>query len=81
MELPFARFFLSKMKGLSSRGILVVTIYYSTMYICMYSCACITVSDLRFLDEQLYKNLIFLKTYEGDVADLGLTFSYVDNGM
>ncbi|EQC42867.1 hypothetical protein SDRG_00586 [Saprolegnia diclina VS20] len=31
--------------------------------------------DLPSLDPELYKNLSFLKSYEGDVADLGLTFS------
>ncbi|KAJ3112252.1 Ubiquitin-protein ligase E3B [Phlyctochytrium bullatum] len=31
--------------------------------------------DLPSLDEQLYKNLLFLKHYEGNVEDLGLTFT------
>ncbi|KAJ1543257.1 hypothetical protein HK405_009413, partial [Cladochytrium tenue] len=31
--------------------------------------------DLPSLDPQLYKNLIFLKHYEGDAEDLGLTFT------
>ncbi|KDO27835.1 hypothetical protein SPRG_07108 [Saprolegnia parasitica CBS 223.65] len=31
--------------------------------------------DLPSLDPELYKNLSFLKSYEGDVADLGLSFS------
>jgi len=29
--------------------------------------------DLQALDEQLYKNLILVKYYEGNVQDLGLT--------
>ncbi|ETV85916.1 hypothetical protein, variant [Aphanomyces astaci] len=33
------------------------------------------IHDLPSLDPQLYKNLMFLKTYDGDVSDLGLTFS------
>ena len=37
--------------------------------------------DLKTLDEELYKNLMFLKTYEGDVSDLCLTFSLSDNEM
>jgi ubiquitin-protein ligase E3 C len=33
---------------------------------------------LQTLDSQLYKNLISLKTYEGSVEDLSLTFSVDD---
>lgn len=32
-------------------------------------------NDLSSLDPELYRNLSFLKTYEGDLADLCLTFS------
>jgi ubiquitin-protein ligase E3 C len=32
------------------------------------------ISDLKFLDKELFKNLNFLKTYEGDFEDLCLTF-------
>mmetsp|Transcript_25633 Transcript_25633/g.50463 ORF Transcript_25633/g.50463 Transcript_25633/m.50463 type:complete len:1200 (+) Transcript_25633:62-3661(+) len=34
-----------------------------------------SVDDLESMDPDLYKNIIFLKKYDGDVADLGLTFS------
>ena len=33
------------------------------------------VSDLPSLDPELYKNLMFLKSYEGDVSDLCLDFT------
>lgn len=33
------------------------------------------VSELRSLDAELYKNLLFLKSYEGNVSDLSLSFS------
>jgi hypothetical protein len=33
---------------------------------------------LNILDAELYKNLIFLKEFEGDSSVLGLTFSVVD---
>ena len=33
------------------------------------------IDDLATLDPELYKNLIFLKTYEGNISDLCLTFS------
>lgn len=35
-------------------------------------------SELESLDKELYKNLKFLKTYEGDCKDLMLTFSVKD---
>lgn len=37
------------------------------------------VDDLPSLDEELYRNLMFLKTYAGDCDDLGLNFAIVDN--
>ena len=33
------------------------------------------VEDLYILDPELYKNLMFMKHYDGDVTDLALTFS------
>jgi hypothetical protein len=33
------------------------------------------VNDLASLDPQLHRNLMFLKTYAGDIADLSLTFA------
>ena len=36
--------------------------------------------DLPSLDPELYQGLISLKNYEGDVTDLGLTFSIDENG-
>lgn len=39
------------------------------------------INDLSTLDPELHRNLMFLKTYEGDLADLGLTFSVVDSGL
>jgi ubiquitin-protein ligase E3 C len=30
--------------------------------------------DLASLDPELYKNLLFVKNYQGDFEDLGLTF-------
>eukprot|EP01112_Ceratiomyxa_fruticulosa_P021043 TRINITY_DN7326_c0_g1_i2.p1 TRINITY_DN7326_c0_g1~~TRINITY_DN7326_c0_g1_i2.p1 ORF type:complete len:401 (+),score=65.54 TRINITY_DN7326_c0_g1_i2:900-2102(+) len=39
------------------------------------------VNDLIFLDAQLHKNLIYLKRYEGNVEDLSLTFSVLENQL
>ena len=37
----------------------------------------VDINHLASLDPEMYKNLLFLKTYEGDVADLGLDFTVV----
>uniref|UniRef100_A0A0G4HEI3 HECT-type E3 ubiquitin transferase n=1 Tax=Chromera velia CCMP2878 TaxID=1169474 RepID=A0A0G4HEI3_9ALVE len=37
------------------------------------------VDDVPFLDKELHKNLMFVKDYPGDVADLALHFSVTDN--
>lgn len=34
-----------------------------------------SLKELENLDKELYKNLKFLKNYEGDVVDLGLNFT------
>ncbi|KAL7447786.1 hypothetical protein ACHAWC_000107, partial [Mediolabrus comicus] len=36
-------------------------------------------TDLSTIDTQLYNNLMFLKTYDGDAADLCLTFAVNDD--
>jgi ubiquitin-protein ligase E3 C len=38
-----------------------------------------TFSDLSKMDAQLYNNLMFLKTYEGDAEDLCLTFTVAND--
>jgi ubiquitin-protein ligase E3 C len=37
------------------------------------------VHHLSSLDPELYKNLMFVKTYEGDVTDLSLSFVVTDD--
>jgi ubiquitin-protein ligase E3 C len=39
------------------------------------------VNDLSTLDPELYRNLMFLKAYEGDIADLSLTFAITDTAL
>ena len=39
------------------------------------------IDDLSTLDPDLYKNLMFLKTFDGNVADLDLTFSVMDDSF
>lgn len=40
-----------------------------------------SIDQLRSLDPELYKNLTYVKHYEGNVEDLGLTFSYDEERM
>jgi len=56
VELPFAFFFLSKLRG-RRNGL----------------------NDLFSLDAELYRSLLFLKRYEGDVEDLCLFFTVTDS--
>ena len=39
------------------------------------------INDLATLDKELYKNLMFLKSYDGDISDLCLTFSITDDSL
>ena len=39
------------------------------------------INDLLTLDPELYRNLMFLRDYEGDFADLALTFTTADNNL
>ena len=37
--------------------------------------------DLPSLDAELYKSLLFLRDYEGDVDDLALSFTVTDGAL
>ncbi len=56
-------------------------------YLCVCVCfACsaswyYAVASLATLDAELYKQLLFLKRYEGDPADLALTFAVHDDSQ
>jgi len=39
------------------------------------------IDELPSLDVEFYKNLTWIKRYEGDIADLGLTFTYEEDIM
>ena len=39
------------------------------------------INDLLTLDPELYRNLMFLRDYEGDFADLALTFTTADDNL
>ena len=39
------------------------------------------VNDLVTLDPELYRNLMFMRDYQGDFADLALTFTTADSAL
>ena len=39
------------------------------------------VNDLPTLDAELYRNLMHLRDYQGDAADLALTFTVADSAL
>ena len=39
------------------------------------------IDELPSLDAEFYKNLTWIKRYDGDIADLGLTFTYEEDIM
>lgn len=39
------------------------------------------VNDLVTLDPELYRNLMFMRDYDGDFADLALTFTTADSDI
>lgn len=41
----------------------------------------VDIHHLASLDPEVYKNLLFLKSYEGDVEELGLNFTVVNNDL
>lgn len=41
----------------------------------------VDIHHLASLDPEVYRNLLFLKSYEGDVEELGLNFTVVNNDL
>lgn len=41
----------------------------------------VDIHHLASLDPEVYKNLLFLKSYDGDVEELGLNFTVVNNEL
>jgi hypothetical protein len=54
---------------------LFFTLLYIYIYIYLY-----VVDDLMYLDSELYRNILFLMSYQGNVEELGLTFTVSSNG-
>ena len=75
VELPFAGFFLNKVLGRNNYRKLFFSSFLSLLFfIVSYDRPFLAVDDLITLDSELYKNLLFIKHYKGDVEDLCLYF-------
>ncbi|KAL4436604.1 hypothetical protein ABPG75_003743 [Micractinium tetrahymenae] len=71
--------FLGKMLGKAMYEGILVELPLAPFFLKKFRGAYCDINDLPTLDPELYRNLVFLKRYEGDVADLGLTFTITDN--
>ncbi|KAL4444560.1 hypothetical protein ABPG77_002377 [Micractinium sp. CCAP 211/92] len=71
--------FLGQMLGKAMYEGILVELPLAPFFLKKFRGAYCDISDLPTLDPELHRNLVFLKRYEGDVADLGLTFTITDN--
>ncbi|KAF9583402.1 hypothetical protein BGW38_009540 [Lunasporangiospora selenospora] len=64
-----------KMLGKAMYEGLLVEVKFANFFLSKILGRTVFLDEMRSFDEQVFKNLMFLKKYEGDVEDLGLTFS------
>ncbi|XP_041360114.1 ubiquitin-protein ligase E3C-like [Gigantopelta aegis] len=75
-------FFLGRMLGKALYENMLVELPFASFFlhkILSRSTADLDIHHLASLDPVMYKNLLFLKTYDGDVSDLGLDFTVVND--
>ncbi|GAQ90225.1 E3 ubiquitin protein ligase [Klebsormidium nitens] len=73
--------FLGKILGKAMFEGILADIPFATFFLSKLQSKNNLLNDLPSLDPELYKSLIFLKHYEGDVVDLGLFFSVENNEL
>jgi ubiquitin-protein ligase E3 C len=71
--------FLGRMLGKAMYEGILVELPLAPFFLKKFRGAYCDINDLPTLDPELYRNLVFLKRYTGDVAELGLTFTITDN--
>ncbi|KAF9373884.1 hypothetical protein CPB97_000262 [Podila verticillata] len=64
-----------KMLGKAMYEGLLVEVKFAGFFLSKILGRTVFLDEMRSFDEEVFKNLMFLKKYEGDVEDLGLTFS------
>lgn len=67
--------FLGKMLGKSIYEKVLLEVPFSQFFLSKILKKKNYLNDLKFLDPDLHKNLLFLKSYKGNISDLSLTFS------
>ncbi|KAF9303600.1 Ubiquitin-protein ligase E3B [Mortierella antarctica] len=68
-----------KMLGKAMYEGLLVEVKFAGFFLSKILGRTVFLDEMRSFDEEMFKNLMFLKKYEGDVKDLGLTFSLDEN--
>ncbi|KAG0317140.1 hypothetical protein BGZ97_005870 [Linnemannia gamsii] len=64
-----------KMLGKAMYEGLLIEVKFANFFLSKILGRTVFLDEMRSFDEQVFRNLMFLKKYEGDVEDLGLTFS------
>uniref|UniRef100_A0A8I3WJZ0 Ubiquitin-protein ligase E3C n=1 Tax=Callithrix jacchus TaxID=9483 RepID=A0A8I3WJZ0_CALJA len=81
----FARhyYFLGRMLGKALYENMLVELPFAGFFLSklLGTSADVDIHHLASLDPEVYKNLLFLKSYEDDVEDLGLNFTVVNNDL
>ncbi|XP_044150349.1 LOW QUALITY PROTEIN: ubiquitin-protein ligase E3C-like [Bufo gargarizans] len=81
----FARhyYFLGRMLGKALYENMLVELPFASFFLSklLGTSADVDIHHLASLDPEMYKNLLFLKSYEEDVEDLGLNFTVVNNDL
>lgn len=76
-------FFIGRMLGKALYENMLIELPFATFFLAKLlakgSAADVDMHHLATLDPTMYKNLIYLKNYEGDVADLGLDFTVTNS--
>ncbi|XP_062424822.1 ubiquitin-protein ligase E3C isoform X2 [Rhea pennata] len=80
-ELPFVVPFEERVKALYEN--MLVELPFASFFLSklLGTSADVDIHHLASLDPEMYKNLLFLKSYEGDVEELGLNFTVVNNDL
>ncbi|XP_053323688.1 ubiquitin-protein ligase E3C [Spea bombifrons] len=81
----FARhyYFLGRMLGKALYENMLVELPFASFFLSklLGTSADVDIHHLASLDPEMYRNLLFLKSYEGDVEELGLNFTVVNNDL
>ncbi|XP_001510756.1 ubiquitin-protein ligase E3C [Ornithorhynchus anatinus] len=81
----FARhyYFLGRMLGKALYENMLVELPFASFFLSklLGTSADVDIHHLASLDPEMYKNLLFLKSYEDDVEELGLNFTVVNNDL